>query len=39
MVASAAGCDECVAWAGVDKFALVDTAAGPASAAVLVLAV
>ena len=35
----AAGCDVCVPWAGVEMFAVVDTAAGPALAAVSVLAI
>ena len=38
-VASAAGWDICVAWAGVDKLALVDTAARSALAVGSVLAV
>ena len=38
-VASAAGCNVHVAWAGVDKFVLVDAAAGPALAARSVVAV
>ena len=39
MVAPAAGYDVHVAWSGVDKFALVDAAAGPALAAGSVLTV
>ena len=35
MVASDAGCDVRITWAGVDKLMLVDAAAGPALAAVL----
>ena len=37
-MASAAGCDICAAWSGVEIFVVVDTAAGLASA-VSVLAV
>ena len=39
MASSVAGFDVCVAWAGVEKFAVVDTAAGLASAAESGLAV
>ena len=39
VVASTTGCDVHVGWAGVDMFAIVDAAAGPALAAVSVLAV
>ena len=39
VVASAAGCDVYVAWAGVEMFAVVDIAAGPVLVPVSVLAV
>ena len=38
-VTSAAGCDVCVAWAGVEMFVVVNAAAGLLSSAVSVLAV
>ena len=38
-VASAAGCDVCLTWAWVEKFDVVNAAAGLASAAESVLAV